>query len=163
MKKEHRDIIVSRFETYGDDFRFDDCKAICNIAVNIKEKTISFTLESGDIPSLYVILMAMSVNSHWLNIVDSFEEPADMSRYFLLTRWISFEASDYYLCHEGADGVPIIDKCLVKHSSGSGICSCILSPLEYSILIDYDFRFKSSTIKSRMKELRDDYKLRYLK
>ncbi len=54
--KNIREIFISRFETFTDDFRFDDCKAICNIAVNAKDKTISFTLESGDKPSLYVSL-----------------------------------------------------------------------------------------------------------
>lgn len=51
--------------------------------------------------------MAMSVNKYWLQIVDSFERPADMSQYFLLTHWISFEVSDFYLCHEVEDGLPV--------------------------------------------------------
>ena len=163
MKKKRRDVIVSRFETYGDDFRFDDNKSICNIAVNTKDNTISFTLESGDKPSLYIILMAMSINKRWLEIIDKCEEHTDMSRYFLLTHWISFEASDYYLCHEGADGMPVIDKRLVKCEEEGGIVTCTFSPLDYLLLVEYDTRFGFSTPQSRLKELREDYGFRYLK
>lgn len=157
-----KDILVSRFETYGDDFRFDDNKCICNMAVNAKDKTISFTHESGDVPTLYVILMAMSVNKAWLRIVDSFENSSDMSRYFLLTRWINFESSDFYLCHERDDGVPVIDKCLIKCGDDGGISSCILTMLDYLMLVEYDSRFDISTPKSRLKELREDYGFRYI-
>ncbi|PWJ12247.1 hypothetical protein [Ruminococcus flavefaciens] len=158
-----REILVSRFETFTDDFHFDDNKSICNIAVNTKEQTISFTVESGDLPKIYVILMIMSVNKTWLQIVDIFEVPADMSRYFLLTRWLSFDASDYYLCHEGDNGVPVIDRCLFKCGDDRGISLCILSPLDYLMLVEYDSRFGFSTPKSRLKELREDYGFRYIK
>lgn len=163
MAKNMRDIMVSRFETFTDDFRFDDNKSICNTRVNIKEKTISFTLESGDAPSLYVVLLTMSVNRHWLNVVDSFEGPPDLNRYFLLTRWISFEAADYYFYHDGEDGMPVIDKCLIKCSDGSGVSSCTLSPFQYLLLIEYDSRFSFSTPKSCLKELRESYEFRYQK
>lgn len=163
MVKKQRDIIVSRFETFTDDFRFDDCKAICNIAVNAKDKTISFTHESGDVPTLYVILMAMSVNKAWLRIVDSFENSSDMSRYFLLTRWLNYESYDFYLSHEGDDGMAVIDKCLIKCGVGGGISSCILTVLDYLMLVEYDSRFGLSTPKSRLKELRENYEFRYLK
>lgn len=131
MKKKRRDVIVSRFETYGDDFRFDDNKSICNIAVNTKDNTISFTLESGDGPSFYIVLLTMSANKNWLQIVDSFEEPANMSRYFLLTRWINFESSDFYLAHECDEGLTMIDKYVIKHSNGGSVISCTLLPLDY--------------------------------
>lgn len=163
MAKKMRDVIISRFETFTDEFRFDDSKSICNITVNTKEKNISFTLESGDAPSLYVVLLTMSVNKHWLPIIDSFECPADINRYFLLTRWISFDAADYYLCHEGEDGMPVIDKCLIKCGDDGGISSCKLSPFEYLLLIEYDSRFGFTTPKSRLKELRESYEFRYLK
>ena len=163
MDKHKKDVIVSRFETYGDDFRFDDNKSICNISVNIKEQIISFTHESGDVPTLYVILMAMSVNKAWLRIVDSFKEPANMSRYFLLTQWINIESSNFYLSHEGDDGVPVIDKSLVKCEEGGGIVTCTFSPLDYRLLIEYDSRFSFTTPKSRLKELRENYGFRYIK
>ncbi|MCR4638978.1 hypothetical protein [Ruminococcus sp.] len=163
MEKKRRDVIVSRFETYGDDFRFDDNKAICNLAVNTKDKTIRFTLEDGGSPSLYVILMAMSVNKAWLEIIEKCEEPAEMDRYFLLTRWINFESSDYFLCHERDDGVTVIDKCLIKCGVGGGIDSCTLSPLDYLLLLEYDSRLDFSTPDDRLKELRKDYDFRYLK
>lgn len=163
MKKKRRDVIVSRFETYGDDFRFDDNKSICNIAVNTKDNTIRFTLESGDKPSLYIILMAMSINKQWLEIIDKCEEPDEMDRYFLLTRWINFESSDFYLCHERDDGVTVIDKCLIKCGVGGGIKSCKLTPLDYLMLVEYDSRFDISTPKNRLKELREDYGFRYIK
>ena len=156
------EILVSRFETFTDDFHFDDNKSICNIAVNAKDKTISFTHESGDIPTLYVILMIMSVNKAWLRIVDSFENSSDMSRYFLLTRWINFESTDFYLCHERDDGVTVINKCLIKCGDDGGISSCILTVLDYLMLVEYDSRFDISTPKSRLKELREDYGFRYI-
>ena len=146
--KNMREIFISRFETFTDDFHFDDCKAICNLTIDIKQKTISLAHESGDAPSLYVILMIMSVNRHWLNIVDSFEKTAEMERYFLLTRWINFHSSDYYLCHDGAEGVPVIDKCLIKCDDGGGISSCILTVLDYLMLVEYDSRFGFSTLKA---------------
>jgi hypothetical protein len=157
-----REILVSRFETFTDDFHFDDSTSICSIMVNTKKQTISFTVESGDIPPLYVILMIMSVNKHWLQIVDNFDGKADMSRCFLLTRWLSFDASDFYLCHEGDNGVPVIDRCLFKCGDDRGISSCILSPLDYLMLVEYDSRFEFSTPKSRLKELREDYGFRYI-
>lgn len=163
MKKEHRDISVSRFETFTDDFHFDNCKAICNLGVNFKEKTIRFTHESGDALSLYVVLLTMSVNKTWLQILDSFNRPADMKRYFLLTRWINFESSDFYLCHDGVDGLAEIEKCLIKCIDGGGISSCTLSPLDYLKLVEYDSRFGFTTPESRLKELRTEYKLRYIK
>ncbi|WP_024859420.1 hypothetical protein [Ruminococcus flavefaciens] len=163
MKKKRRDVIVSRFETYGDDFRFDDNKSICNIAVNTKDKTINFVHESGDIPTLYVILAAMSVNRNWLRIVDNLECPTDINRFFMLTRLISFDAVDYYLCHDGEDGMPVIDKCLIKCGDGGGISSCILTVIDYLMLVEYDSRFGFTTPKSRLKELRHDYDFRYIK
>ncbi len=163
MEKRRRETIVSRFETFTDDFHFDDSKSIGTISINSANQTINFALESGDIPPLYVILMIMSVNKMWLQIVDNFVEPADMSRYFLLTRWLSFDASDFYLCHEGDNGVPVIDRCLFKCGDDRGISSCILSPLDYLMLVEYDSRFGFSTPKSRLKELREDYGFRYIK
>ena len=163
MVKKQRDIIVSRFETFTDDFHFDDSTSICSIMVNTKKQTISFTVESGDKPSLYIILMTMSINKQWLEIIDKCEEPAEMDRYFLLTRWINFESSDYFLCHEGEDGVPIINKCLVKCEEGGGIVTCTFSPLDYRLLIEYDSRFSFTTPKSRLKELRENYGFKYLK
>ena len=163
MEKKKRDVIISRFETFTDDFRFDDNKSICNIAVNTKDKTISFTHESGDVPSLYVILMTMSVNKAWLRIIDSFENSFDRSRYFLLSRWINFDSSDLYMCHEGTDGLPVIDKCLIKCKEGGGIISCTLLPFDYLMLVEYDCCFGFTTPKSRLKELRENYEFRYLK
>ncbi len=163
MVKKQRDVIVSRFETFTDDFHFDDSTSICSIMVNTKKQTISFTVESGDKPSLYIILMTMSINKQWLEIIDKCEEPADMSRYFLLTRWINFESSDFYLSHEGDDGVTVIDKCLFKCGDDRGISLCILSPLDYRLLIEYDSRFSFTTPKSRLKELRENYGFRYIK
>lgn len=163
MKKEKRNVIVSRFEVLADDFRFDDSKSICTVTVNTLNKTISFANESGDFPTLYIILMAMSVNKYWLQIVDSFERPADMSQYFLLTHWISFEVSDFYLCHEVEDGLPVIDKQLVKCFDDGSISLCTLTPLDYMNLWDYDGRFMCSTPKSRLKELREEYAFKYIK
>lgn len=162
MEKKRRDVIVSRFQTFIDEFRFDDYKAICNLAINYKQKTIRFTLEEGDAPSLYVILTIMSINKTWIRVLDGGKIPADISRYFLLTRWISFEASNYYLCHE-ENGIPIIDKCLVKYSDDGSINLCNLSPLDYLLLVEYDSRFGFTTPKSRIKELRESYEFRYLK
>ncbi|SEH86732.1 hypothetical protein SAMN02910265_03110 [Ruminococcus flavefaciens] len=161
--KNMREIFISRFETFTDDFHFDDCKAICNLTIDIKEKTISLAHESGDAPSLYVILLIMSVNRHWLRIVDSFENSSDMSRYFLLTRWINYESSNFYLSHEGDNGVTVIDKCLIKCGDDGGISSCTLSLLDYHLLVEYDSRFSFTTPKSRLKELREDYGFKYLK
>lgn len=163
MEKKKRDVIVSKFETYGDDFRFDDNKSVCTFTVKSKNKTISFAHESGDKPTLYVVLMAMGINKQWLHIVDNFEGPPDLNRYFLLSRWISFDASDFYLCREEAGGVPIIEKCLIKCGDGGGISSCVLSPLDYYLLIEYDSRLGFSTPDDRLKELRQDYDFRYLK
>lgn len=163
MEKKKRDVIVSRFETFTDDFRFDDNKSTGMLTVNSKDKTISFAHDSGDSPTLYVVLMIMSINKQWIHIVDSFEGPPDLNHYFLLSRWISFDASDFYLCREEAGGVPIIEKCLIKCGDGGGIDSCTLSPFEYLLLIEYDLRFGFTTPKSRLKELRHDYDFRYLK
>lgn len=163
MEKKRRKVIVSRFETFTDVFRFEDCKSVGSLTINSKDQTIGFAHESGDVPTLYIILMVMSVNINWLQIVDNFERPADMSRYFLLTRWINFESSNFYLCHEQDDGVTVIDKCLIKCSDGGGIKSCTLSQLDYLLLVEHDTRFSFTTLESRIKELREDYEFKYLK
>ena len=161
--KNMRDIFVSRFVTFTDDFWFDNNKSWGKIEVNTNDETISFMHESGDIPTLYVLLMIMSINKRWLKIVDNTQSTLDMSRHFLLTRWLNFDSADHYLCHDGDDGVTVIDRCLVKCEEGGGIIACTFSASDYLMLVEFDSRFGFSTPKSRLKVLREDYGFRYLK
>ena len=161
MKKEKRKVIVSRFETFTDVFRFEDCKSVGSLTINCIDKNINFMHEAGDVPTLYIILMIMSVNKTWLRIVEGVKIPADMNRYFLLTRWINFEESDFYLCHE-ENGVTVIDELLVRNCADGSIKMCALSPLVYLMLVEHDSRFSFSTPKSRLTELREVYDFRFI-
>lgn len=77
------------------------------IIVNLKDKTITFKFISGESPTLYAVLLAMSVNKHWCRMINwaTFDYA---NRNHVLLRGQGY-GGRYYVAKYGKKGLPVID------------------------------------------------------
>lgn len=156
---------ISRFEIYREEMEQDENQKVCGlIAVNTVDRKISFKLLSGATIDIYLMLAVMSLDTHWLKIIEEIKDTIDISEYIILNTGYIYDSDELYIARKNDNGLPVIISQVINgRNTMFGIHECTLSPVDYLKFINQYSHFFERTPKDMCAKLRNLYQFRYLK